>query len=159
MNNYSTKVYQKVFSSDSTILLINALNYTFGILFTLTCTFLSDRMGRTTMLIIAGIGQALMLLIAATVYITTPTYGDSKSLGVGIALVLVMFLFTFFYKPGWGATVWIYTSEIFPTSVRATAVSVCTNTQNIGNLVMAQVFPSMFVGRWLFSGNISTTNS
>ncbi|KAI9311858.1 general substrate transporter [Dichotomocladium elegans] len=150
MNNYSTMVYKSVFSDNSTILLINALNYTFGILFTLTCTFFSDRMGRKTMLWVAGIGQGLMLLIAATVYLTTPSVISadgktlSKSTGVGVALVVVMFLFTFFYKPGWGATVWIYTSEIFPMSVRALAVSVCTNWQNAANLTMAQVFPPMF---------------
>ena len=151
MNNYSTKVYSSVFTDASTILLINALNYTFGILFTFTCTFLSDRMGRTTMLIVAGIGQGVMLLIAATVYVTTPNIlGEdgaiSKTTGVGAALVLSLFLFTFFYKPGWGATVWIYSSEIFPMSVRGTAVSVCTNTQNVSNLVMAQAFPPMFLG-------------
>ncbi|KAI7874547.1 putative MFS sugar transporter [Lichtheimia hyalospora FSU 10163] len=156
MNNYSTKVYQTVFASDSTILLINALNYTFGILFTLTCTFFSDRMGRKSMLVIAGIGQGLMLLIAATVYLTTPvTYNDDgstlKSTGVGVALVLVMFLFTFFYKPGWGATVWIYTSEIFPMSVRAMAVSICTNVQNTSNLVMGQAFPPMFTSMGFYS--------
>lgn len=152
MNNYSTRVYQEVFNDDSTVLLINALNYTFGILFTLTCTFFSDRLGRTTMLMIAGIGQAAMLLIAATVYLTTPTNADgTKSIGVGVALVLVMFLFTFFYKPGWGATVWIYTSEIFPMSVRGIAVSICTNTQNVSNLIMAQAFPPMFTAMSFYS--------
>ncbi|KAL1936801.1 hypothetical protein VTP01DRAFT_935 [Rhizomucor pusillus] len=152
MNNYSTRVYQEVFNDDSTVLLINALNYTFGILFTLTCTFFSDRLGRITMLMIAGIGQAAMLLIAATVYLTTPTNADgTKSIGVGVALVLVMFLFTFFYKPGWGATVWIYTSEIFPMSVRGIAVSICTNTQNVSNLIMAQAFPPMFTAMSFYS--------
>lgn len=113
-------------------------------------------MGRKSMLVIAGIGQGLMLLIAATVYLTTPaTYDDEgnslKSTGVGVALVLVMFLFTFFYKPGWGATVWIYTSEIFPMSVRAMAVSICTNVQNTSNLVMGQAFPPMFTCKWYAS--------
>ncbi|KAI7846718.1 general substrate transporter [Circinella umbellata] len=149
MNNYSTKVYSSVFTDDSTILLINALNYTFGILFTLTCTFLSDRMGRTTMLVIAGIGQGVMLLIAATVYVTTPNILADD--GVGAALVLSLFLFTFFYKPGWGATVWIYSSEIFPMSVRGTAVSICTNTQNVSNLVMAQAFPPMFTAMGFYA--------
>ncbi|KAI9252953.1 MFS sugar transporter-like protein [Phascolomyces articulosus] len=156
MNNYSTKVYESVFTDSSTILLINALNYTFGIIFTLTCTFLSDRMGRTTMLTVAGIGQGIMLLIAATVYVATPNIvADdgtvSKTTSVGAALVTVMFLFTFFYKPGWGATVWIYTSEIFPMSVRGTAVSVCTNTQNVSNLVMAQAFPPMFLAMGFYA--------
>ncbi|KAI8141344.1 sugar transporter [Fennellomyces sp. T-0311] len=157
MNNYSTRVYQSVFTDPSTILLINALNYTFGILFTLTCTFFSDRIGRVKLLVGAGIGQGLMLLIAATVYIATPDMiaddgvTHTKALGVGVALVLVMFLFTFFYKPAWGATVWIYTAEIFPMSVRATAVSVCTNTQNVSNLIMAQAFPPMFTAMGFYA--------
>lgn len=153
MNNYSTKVYQSVFNDPSTVLLINALNYTFGILFTLTCTFFSDKVGRVKLLAGAGIGQGLMLMIAATVYVATPDIladdgtTHTKALGVGVALVLVMFLFTFFYKPAWGATVWIYTAEIFPMSVRATAVSVCTNTQNVSNLIISQAFPPMFAGK------------
>jgi MFS family permease len=144
MNSYSTKVYQAVFQSDSTVLLINALTYTFGILFTLTCTVFSDKIGRRKMLLISGVGQAIMLLIAATIYITTPTVDGTKTLGVGVAIVVVMFMFTFFYKPGWGATVWIYTSEIFPMSVRGTAFAICSNTQSIAGVVMGQAFPSMF---------------
>jgi hypothetical protein len=35
LNTYSTKIYQKVFKNSSQIALINALNATFGILFTL----------------------------------------------------------------------------------------------------------------------------
>ncbi|KAI7846717.1 general substrate transporter [Circinella umbellata] len=154
MNNYSTKVYSSVFTDDSTILLINALNYTFGILFTLTCTFYPIVWGRTTMLVIAGIGQGVMLLIAATVYVTTPNILADD--GVGAALVLSLFLFTFFYKPGWGATVWIYSSEIFPMSVRGTAVSICTNTQNVSNLVMlkhsSHVYRNGFYALYVWMG-------
>ncbi|KAI8068091.1 general substrate transporter [Gongronella butleri] len=152
MNNYSTTVYKKVFTDNSTILLINALNYTFGILFTFTCTLFSDRLGRTTMLIVAAIGQAAMLLIAATLYIASPTdAAGHKSTGIGAGLVASMYLFTFFYKPGWGATVWIYTSEVFPMSVRSIAVSICTNTQNVSNLIMAQAFPPMFTAMGFYA--------
>ncbi|KAL0088643.1 sugar transporter [Phycomyces blakesleeanus] len=152
MTSYSTKVYQKIFNDDATVLLINALNFTFGILFTLTCTFFSDKLGRTKMLIGCAFGQAAMLLIAATVYLGTPTLPDgAKSFAIGVALVLVLFLFTFFYKPGWGATTWIYTSEIFPMRVRGTAVAICTNTQSVGGLVMGQAFPSMFTTMGFYS--------
>ena len=46
LNTYSTKVYQKVFTSASQIALINALNATFGIIFTLNAAWTVDRFGR-----------------------------------------------------------------------------------------------------------------
>ncbi|KAG2182005.1 hypothetical protein INT43_006931 [Umbelopsis isabellina] len=145
MTQYSSKVYTKIFTSQSTITLINALNYTFGILFTLPATFLSDRLGRRPLLIVGGIVQGVMLTIAATVLITVPDQANGyPSQAVGAGVVLVMFLFTAAYKPSWGATIWIYTSEMFPMNVRALAVAVCSNTQNIAGAILGQAFPSMF---------------
>lgn len=145
MTQYSSKVYTKIFTDQSTITLINALNYTFGILFTLPATFLSDRLGRRPLLIIGGIVQGIMLTIAATVLITVPNGANGyPSQAVGAGVVLVMFLFTAAYKPSWGATIWIYTSEMFPMNVRALAVAVCSNTQNIAGAILGQAFPSMF---------------
>lgn len=46
LNTYSTIVYKKVFKNDSTIALINALNATCGILFTLNAAWTADRFGR-----------------------------------------------------------------------------------------------------------------
>lgn len=46
LNTYSTIIYKKVFTSASTIALINALNATFGILFTANATWTVDRFGR-----------------------------------------------------------------------------------------------------------------
>ncbi len=43
LNTYSTKIYKGVFSSSDTIALINALNATFGILFTLNAVWTVDR--------------------------------------------------------------------------------------------------------------------
>lgn len=44
-------------------------------------------------------------------------------------------------KPSWGATVWIYTSEIFSMNVRAQAVGMCSQTQNVVNSIVQQFFP------------------
>lgn len=46
LNSYSTIIYQKVFTRDSQIALINALNATFGIIFTANATWTVDRFGR-----------------------------------------------------------------------------------------------------------------
>lgn len=98
LNSYSTIVYKKVFKSASQIALINALNATFGIIFTLNATWTVDRFGRKFLFIVGAIGMALCMLIVATVETQTPTIDGAKSLPVGIAIVFLMFLFAFFCK-------------------------------------------------------------
>jgi hypothetical protein len=143
LNSYSTKIYQKVFKSSSTIALINALNATFGILFTLNATWTVDRFGRRFLFIIGGIGMALCMLVVATVETQTPTLaGGAKSHSVAVSIVFLLFLFIFFYKPSWGATVWIWTSEVFSMNIRAQAVGMASQTQNIANLIVNQFFPT-----------------
>lgn len=112
LNTYSTQIYKKVWNSKSTINLINALNATFGILFTLNATWTVDRFGRRWMFIVGAIGMALCMMVVGVVGLTTPGT-TSKSEPVGISIVFLLFLFIFFYKPSWGATTWIWTSEVF----------------------------------------------
>lgn len=97
LNTYSTKIYQKVFTSDSQIALINALNATFGILFTLNAVWIVDRFGRKFLLIVGAIGMGICMIIAAAVETETPDLPNgAKSTPVGISIVFLMFLFIFF---------------------------------------------------------------
>lgn len=97
LNSYSTIVYEKVFSSSSQIALINALNATFGILFTLNAVWTADRFGRKFLLILGGIGMGICMIIAAAVETETPNLPNgAKSTPVGISIVFLMFLFIFF---------------------------------------------------------------
>lgn len=98
LNTYSSIIYKKVFKSADTIALINALNATFGIIFTLNATWTVDRFGRKFLFIVGGIGMGLCMLIAATVETQTPSFDGAKSREVGIAIVFLMFLFAFFCK-------------------------------------------------------------
>ncbi|OQE30823.1 hypothetical protein PENFLA_c002G00560 [Penicillium flavigenum] len=158
LNSYSTKIYQKVFTSDSKIALINALNATFGIIFTLNAVWIIDRFGRKFLLIVGGIGMGLCMIIVAAVETETPQLPNgAKSEPVGISIVFLMFLFIFFYKPSWGATVWIWTSEIFSMNVRAQAVGMASQTQNIANAIVQQFFPIFldnegFYAFYMFAG-------
>jgi len=82
------------------------------------------------------------MLVVATVETQTPVLPDgSKSHSVGVSIVFLLFLFIFFYKPSWGATVWIWTSEIFSMNVRAQAVGMASQTQNVANAIVQQFFP------------------
>ncbi|KAI9756264.1 MAG: hypothetical protein M4579_003931 [Chaenotheca gracillima] len=177
LNTYSTKVYQKVFTSSSTIAvsyyhcilftdetnhsnsqLINALNATFGIIFTMNATWTVDRFGRKFLFIVGAIGMAICMVIVATVQTQTPTLEDgAKSHSVGISIVFILFLFAFFYKPSWGATVWIWTSEVFSMNVRAQAVGMASQTQNVANAIVQQFFPTFlnncgFYAFFMFAG-------
>ncbi|KAL4791725.1 general substrate transporter [Aspergillus venezuelensis] len=157
LNSYSTKIYQKVFPSDSQIALINALNATFGILFTLNAVWIIDRFGRKFLLIVGGIGMGICMIIVSAVETETPSPNETKSTPVGISIVFLLFLFIFFYKPSWGATVWIWTSEIFSMNVRAQAVGMASQTQNVANAIFQQFFPIFldncgFYAFYMFAG-------
>ena len=107
LNTYSTKIYQKVFTSKSQIALINALNATCGILFTLNAVWFIDRFGRKVLLIGGAIGMGICMIIAAAVETETPLLANgAKSEPVGIAIVFLLFLFILFcqyfiFTPRW----------------------------------------------------------
>ncbi|TVY16565.1 Low-affinity glucose transporter HXT3, partial [Lachnellula arida] len=143
LNTYSTAIYKKVFTSSSQIALINALNATFGILFTLNAVWTVDRFGRKALLVVGALGMAVCMLIVTEVGLQTPTlHGGSKSHSVGIAIVFLLFFFSFFYKPSWGATTWIWTAEVFSMNVRAQAVGMSSQMQNVANSIFQQFFPT-----------------
>lgn len=98
LNSYSTIIYKKVFKDPAQIALINALNATFGIIFTLNATWTVDRFGRKFLFIVGGLGMAVCMLIVATVETQTPSFNGAKSVPVGISIVFLMFLFAFFCK-------------------------------------------------------------
>ncbi|KAK1238504.1 hypothetical protein MKX07_006650 [Trichoderma sp. CBMAI-0711] len=142
LNTYSTAIYKKVWTSTQTINLINALNATFGILFTLNATWTADRFGRRWLFIIGGVGMGLCMLLVPVISQTTPDINGTKTKPVGISIVFLLFLFIFFYKPSWGATTWIWTSEVFSMNVRAQAIGMCSQMQNVANTIFQQFFPT-----------------
>lgn len=98
---------------------------------------MADLVGRRPILLIGVAGLAVCMFSAAAVVTETPTLEDgSKPPSVGIATVFLMFLFALFFKPSWGATVWIWTSEIFSMNVRAQAVAMTTQCQSIASIIL-----------------------
>jgi len=145
LNQYSSTIYKKIWKSADTINLINALNATCGILFTLNATWTVDRFGRKPIFIVGAIGMAICMLIVPIIGLETPNpAGGGKSQPVGISIVFMLFLFIFFYKPSWGATTWIWTSEIFSMNVRSQAVGMCSQTQNVAQVIFNQFFPTFY---------------
>jgi MFS family permease len=149
LNTYSTTIYKGVFKENSQIQLINALNATFGIIFTLNAVWTVDRFGRKFLFIIGACGMACCMVAFSvvgtqtpTIYYGTPANKPTKTQPVGIALTFLLFLFIFFYKPTWGATTWIWTSEVFSMNVRAQGLGMASQTQNVANSIFQQFFPT-----------------
>ncbi|KAF7534878.1 hypothetical protein G7Z17_g13291 [Cylindrodendrum hubeiense] len=142
LNTYSTQIYKKVWSSSQTINLINALWATFGIIFTLNAAWTADRFGRRWLFMVGAVGMACCMMIVPIIGMTTPTDAEGvKSQPVAIGIVIMLFLFIFFYKPSWGATVWMWTAEIFSANVRSQAIGMASQCQNVANTIFQQFFP------------------
>jgi len=156
LNSYSSTVYKKVFTSTDTINLINAINATCGIVFTLNATWTVDRFGRKFLFVVGAAGMAICMLIVPLIGQYTPNVkgtgtSATKSHPVGIAITAMLFLFIFFYKPSWGATTWIWTSEIFSMNVRSQAVGMCSQMQNVAQCIFNQFFPTFYANKGLDS--------
>lgn len=135
----------------TTINLINALNATFGIIFTLNAAWTADRFGRRWLFIVGAIGMSLCMLAVPVVGLATPDIdGGRKTQPVGIAIVFLLFMFALFYKPSWGATTWIWTAEVFSMNVRAQAVGMCSQMQNVANTIFQQFFPKFLQDTYVF---------
>ena len=93
LNTYSTTIYKKVFTDPSQIALINALNATLAIFFTLNAAWTADRFGRKFLFIVGAIGMGICMIIVAAVGSETPTSpSGAKSVPVGIAVSTTFYL-------------------------------------------------------------------
>jgi sugar porter (SP) family MFS transporter len=117
-------------SSSLQSIVIGAVN----LLATLIAMMFIDRAGRKRLLLIGSVATALALAGVAAI----------MALGRGGALLLpllVMFIGAFALSQG--AVIWVYLSEIFPTSVRARGQGVGSATHWIMNALISMGFPAV----------------
>jgi len=91
-----------------------------------------DHFGRKILLLIGAIGTALCLAGVAAVMIS----GSREDL-----LVWLLVGYIAFFAFSQGAVIWVYLSEVFPTSVRANGQSLGSFTHWIMNAVISWTFP------------------
>jgi sugar porter (SP) family MFS transporter len=107
-----------------------------NLLFTVIGWSLIDKFGRRTLMFIGSIGYIVSLALIAF----------SFNSGSGEFITYYVFLFIAAHAIGQGAVIWVFISEIFPNSVRATGTSFGCLTHWVWAAVVAQVFP-------FFAGN------
>lgn len=143
LTQYSGIVYQSVFHSTTTSILLNGLNWALAVLYVLPATFFVDRLGRRPILLVGAVGQAIAMMGVATVVTQVPKQpnGDYK-FGVGVGAVFFVFLYNLFYQAAWGCTTWVVATEVFPLNVRAQGLAVSSQAEGAIMIALGVAFPT-----------------
>jgi MFS transporter, SP family, arabinose:H+ symporter len=133
---YSPFIFHDIGWSGHFVLLIQAFVEVFSVLATVTAVLVVDRIGRRLTLLI-GVGvmiasNALMVVLYAQ---GNHFSGASSALGfVGILF------FTAGFNFGFGAMVWVYASESFPSRLRTAGASTMLTADLVANLLISRFF-------------------
>lgn len=145
---FAPKIFSEAgFSSSKDTLYATLLVGIVNVIATFLTIFFIDRYGRRKLLLVSQSGVLATLLILILGFATENQFIDLISVG-GVVL------FVFLYSLGLGPIVWVLISEIFPLSVRAKALSLCTFVSWLSNYLVVLTFPQLLssIGNaWTFS--------
>ncbi|KAI0019170.1 general substrate transporter [Xylariomycetidae sp. FL0641] len=134
-----------------------AIQYVINVVLTLPAIMYLDRFGRRPALVIGAFFMMVFMFlegILQAVYGRPNDGGAAKEITwyipdnkpVSIAIVAMSYLFVATFATTWGPTSWTYPSEIFPSKVRAKAVSLSTASNWFWNMVLAFAVPPLLRG-------------
>ncbi len=128
---YAPRVFEMTGLGASTALLSTAGVGLVNLIFTVAGMFLIDRLGRRTLLIIGSIGYIISLgLVSRAFYITEFT---------GVPIFIFAFIAS--HAIGQGSIIWVFISEIFPNSARATGQAFGCGVHWVGAALISSLFP------------------
>ena len=142
LTQYSGIIYQSVFHSSTTSILLNGLNWALAVLYVLPATFFVDRVGRRPILLIGAIGQATAMMGVATVVTQVPKQNGHYTFGVGVGAVFFVYLYNLFYQASWGCTTWVVATEVFPLNVRAQGLAISSQVEGAVMTALGVAFPT-----------------
>lgn len=128
LNDIFAKAGFSKVSGDLQAVAIGATN----LLFTMIAMSIIDRVGRKKLLLIGAVGTSASLAGVAAIFIS----GRHENL-----LVWLLISFIAFFAFSQGAVIWVYLSEVFPTSVRAKGQSLGSFTHWAMNALISWTFP------------------
>ena len=129
------------------VLLQQILLATVNLLFTFIAMFTVDKLGRKPLLIIGGFGMLIgFLIMGFTLYLSDYSQVNSAGLPAissteGIICLVGILMFIGSFAMSMGPIVWVLLSEIFPNSIRSTAMAIAVAAQWLANYFVSQTFP------------------
>ncbi|MBN8676906.1 MAG: sugar porter family MFS transporter [Chitinophagales bacterium] len=128
---YAPRIFEMTGAGASTALLSTTGIGVVNLIFTFVGWYLIDRYGRKTLMYIGSLGYILSLALIAFSF-----YTESYKL-----VPVYIFAFIASHAIGQGAVIWVFISEIFPNSVRASGMSLGSLTHWVFAALIASVFP------------------
>ncbi|EXJ75496.1 uncharacterized protein A1O5_00002 [Cladophialophora psammophila CBS 110553] len=147
INYYAPTIFKNIGITGTSVSLLATGVY--GVIKMCSCAtyliFFADSLGRRRSLLWTAIAIACdMMYIGLYVRISPPKAGVPIS-GAGYFALVCIYLFAVFFQMGWGATPWIYVSEIPSARLRSMNVSIAASSQWLWNFVIARAVPNMLV--------------
>ncbi|PHH70552.1 hypothetical protein CDD82_7049 [Ophiocordyceps australis] len=139
-------------------LLTASIQYIINVVLTLPCIIFLDKWGRRPSLLVGSFLMMTWLFISGALqqYCGQPNTDqtrtkDNKDITwivtghrvASRAIVACAYLFVATFAATWGPTSWTYPAEIFPSRIRAKAVSISTATNWLFNMVLAFAVPPL----------------
>ncbi|KFZ05699.1 hypothetical protein V501_08109 [Pseudogymnoascus sp. VKM F-4519 (FW-2642)] len=135
-------------------LLTASIQYVINVLLTLPAIIYIDRWGRRPSLLVGSFLMMTFLFISGAIQ---AVYGRPQEIAgsditwivlenkpASSTIVACSYLFVASFATTWGPASWCYPAEIFPSKVRAKAVSLATASNWFWNSILAFVVPTMF---------------
>ncbi|MBN2813982.1 MAG: sugar porter family MFS transporter [Bacteroidales bacterium] len=141
---YGSVLWQAAGFTEADALLTNVIIGGVNIGFTILAIFLVDRIGRKRLLLIGGLGQAVMLLLLAVVFTVSAeeaSQGMEMSGSMGIMALLAAIGFIAFFGLTWGPVMWVMLGEMFPNKFRGTALALAGMSNWLANFLVTITFP------------------
>lgn len=155
MMYYIVIMFQMAGYSGNTNLVSSSIQYVINMVMTIPALLFIDRWGRRPLLISGSIIMMIWLFAVGglmSVHGTpVPDFEGNDTVRLIVydkkaskGIIACCFLFVATFAPTWGPGIWIYVSEIFPTSQRALANGLCASANWIFNFAIAMFAPSAF---------------
>ena len=128
---FAPDIFKMTGLGESSALLSTAGIGLVNLIATLVGWYLIDRVGRRTLMFIGSIGYIISLALVAMAF-----YNNTHTL-----TIYYIFLFIASHAIGQGAVIWVFISEIFPNSVRASGMAWGSLTHWVFAALIANTFP------------------
>ncbi|MCK3685568.1 sugar porter family MFS transporter [Maribellus sp. YY47] len=133
--NYAPVIFQQAGVGINDALLQSIVVGIVNFVFTIVAVWLVDKKGRKILLLWGAAGMTLSLSFLAASFFSQNS-GD-------IGMVISVLVYIAFFAASLAPVMWVVTSEMYPTSIRGTAMSFSTSISWICSLLVVQFFPWM----------------
>jgi len=141
---YGATLWQAAGFTEADALLQNVITGTVNIGFTIVAIYLVERLGRKPLLMIGGLGQAVMLALLGIVFAMSSKDANGALIlegNNGILALLFANGYVAFFAFTWGPIMWVMLGEMFSNRFRGAALAMAGLVQWVSNFIITISFP------------------